>query len=64
MDDGDPEVGFYSPWSWWPILLAGAISVVFLGTAISRWIALIGVPIVFMTLVGWTFEYYRGYFAT
>ncbi len=24
IDDGDPEMGFYSPWSWWPVFLAGA----------------------------------------
>ena len=22
IDDGDPEVGYFSPWSWWPMLLA------------------------------------------
>ncbi len=21
IDDGDPELGFYSPWSWWPLVL-------------------------------------------
>ena len=25
IDDGDPEIGEFSPWSWWPIILAGAI---------------------------------------
>ena len=23
IDDGDPELGEFSPWSWWPIVLAG-----------------------------------------
>ena len=22
IDDGDPELGEFSPWSWWPIVLA------------------------------------------
>jgi len=22
IDEGDPELGFYSPWSWWPVILA------------------------------------------
>jgi hypothetical protein len=24
IDDGDAELGFFSPWSWWPIVLAAA----------------------------------------
>src|SRR4051794_36350323 len=24
VDDGDPEMGFFSPYSWWPLLLATA----------------------------------------
>lgn len=64
IDDGDPEVGFYSPWSWWPILLAGTISIAILGFAISPWIAMIAFPMLLVAVVGWTFEYYRGNFAT
>jgi hypothetical protein len=63
IDDGDPELGHFSPWSWWPVLLAGAISLVFLGVAIGFWIAFIGVALLLITLVGWVYEYYRGYFA-
>ena len=25
IDDGDPELGHFSPWIWWPSLLAGGI---------------------------------------
>ncbi len=63
IDDGDPEVGHFSPWSWWPILLSGSASLIFLGVAIGAWIAIIGVVVLIITLVGWTYEYYRGYFA-
>lgn len=62
IDDGDPEIGYFSPWSWWPILLAGAIALVFLGLAISPWISLVGAPLVIVGLIGWYYEYYRGYF--
>ena len=24
IDDGDAELGFFSPWSWWPIMLAAS----------------------------------------
>jgi hypothetical protein len=63
IDDGDPELGHFSPWSWWPILLAGAASLVVLGIAIGPWISVIGVALLLVTVVGWVYEYYRGYFS-
>ena len=62
IDDGDPEMGFFSPWSWWPIVLAGAVSLAFLGLAIGPWIIACSGGLVVIALVGWTYEYYRGYF--
>lgn len=64
IDDGDPELGHFSPWSWWPITLGAAAALVFLGVAIGTWIFLIGVTVAVVALVGWTYEYYRGYFAS
>jgi hypothetical protein len=63
IDDGDPELGQYSPWSWWPIILAGSLALTFLGLAVGTWMSFIGVPIIVVALVGWVFEYYRGNFA-
>lgn len=63
IDDGDPEVGFFSPWSWWPVLLGAASSLVVLGLAISAWIVLIAVPLLVVCVIGWVYEYYRGNFA-
>ena len=63
IDDGDPEVGHFSPWSWWPFVLGGGIGLVFLGLAVGFWIAFIGVPIALIGIVGWQYEYYRGNFA-
>jgi hypothetical protein len=63
IDDGDPEMGFYSPWSWWPIMLAASAALLFLGLAAGFWIAFIGVGIGVISLVGWVYEYYRGLFA-
>lgn len=63
IEDGDAEQGHFSPWSWWPIILAGAASLIFLGVAIGFWIAFIGLGLLIVSLVGWTYEYYRGYFA-
>jgi hypothetical protein len=63
IDDGDPELGFFSPWSWWPISLAAGAALAFLGLAVGFWIAYIAVPIAVISLVGWVYEYYRGNFA-
>ena len=63
IDDGDSELGHYSPWSWWPVFLAGALALTFLGLAVGTWLSFIGVPLVIVGLIGWIFEYYRGNFA-
>jgi hypothetical protein len=63
IDDGDPEQGFYSPWSWWPVSLAAGAALLFLGVAVGIWIAFIGAAITVISLVGWIYEYYRGNFA-
>jgi len=63
IDDGDPEIGFYSPWSWWPVILASGAAIAFAGLAVGFWVAFYAVPLILIGLVGWTYEYYRGYFA-
>ncbi|MEP6480413.1 MAG: cytochrome c oxidase subunit 4 [Rhodoglobus sp.] len=63
IDDGDAEQGHFSPWSWWPVTLGAGAALTFLGVAIGPWIAFIGASILIVALVGWVYEYYRGYFA-
>ena len=63
IDDGDPEMGFFSPWSWWPLVLASAAGLGFLGLAIGPWIIAFGGGLLVIALIGWVYEYYRGYFA-
>ncbi|MFB8386010.1 cytochrome c oxidase subunit 4 [Microbacterium sp. NPDC055910] len=63
IDDGDPEVGEFSPWSWWPIVLAGASAVAILGLAVGVWMFPIGIALFVVAIVGWVYEYYRGHFA-
>jgi len=63
IDDGDPEMGFFSPWSWWPIFLAAATALLFLGLAVGFWISFIGLGLGVVALTGWVYEYYRGLFA-
>jgi hypothetical protein len=63
IDDGDAEQGFFSPWSWWPMMLALGAGMVFLGIAVGFWICFIGGTIAIISLIGWVYEYYRGNFA-
>ena len=63
IDDGDPEIGEFSPWSWWPIVLAASAAVGVLGLAVGVWMFPIGLAIFVVAIVGWVYEYYRGYFA-
>jgi hypothetical protein len=63
IDNGDPELGHFSPWSWWPIMLGAGAALVMLGIAVGFWICFIGIAFTIICLVGWTYEYYRGYFA-
>lgn len=62
IDDGDPELGHFSPWSWWPVFLAGGVSLAFLGLAAGIWIVFYAVPLALVGIVGWVYEYYRGNF--
>ena len=62
IDDADPELGHFSPWSWWPLVLGAAVGIVFLGLAVGIWLALLAVPLVLIALSGWVYEYYRGNF--
>jgi hypothetical protein len=62
IDDGEAEQGFFSPWSWWPIILAGSAALMFLALAIGVWVAFIAAAIGIIALVGWVYEYQRGYF--
>ena len=63
IDDGDPELGEFSPWSWWPLVLAGSAAVAILGLAVGTFLMPIGLALFAVAIVGWVFEYYRGYFA-
>jgi hypothetical protein len=62
IDDGDPELGHFSPNSWWPFMIGVSSFIVFLGLAAAIWIVPIGAALGAVSLVGWVFQYYRGYF--
>ena len=60
ISDVDGDYGFFSPHSWWPIAVAGAAAIVFLGLAIGWWMVFIGAPLMALAATGWVFEYFRG----
>lgn len=63
IDEADPEYGFYSPHSWWPLAVAFSATVVVFGLIFAVWLIVLGVAALVVALVGWLFEYYRGEFA-
>ena len=58
--DGAGELGFFPPYSWWPLWCSMALGVVVLGTVIGWWMVIIGGVLGMLALQGWIFEYYRG----
>ncbi len=63
VDEADPEYGFFSPHSWWPLLVGIGATVIGAGLVFAVWIIVFGVFLLVIALVGWMFEYYRGEFA-
>ena len=63
IDDADPEMGEFSPWSWWPLVLAFSAALAMLGLAVGTWLMPIGIAVFVVAIIGWVYEYYRGYFA-
>lgn len=60
IEQGAGDQGVYSPWSWWPLVIAGAAAVAFLGLAVGWWVLYIGFLLGVIGLVGWVFEFSRG----
>ncbi|MFI2102119.1 cytochrome c oxidase subunit 4 [Isoptericola sp. NPDC019693] len=60
IEQGAGDQGVYSPWSWWPLVIAAAAAVAFLGLAVGWWVLYIGFILGIIGLVGWVFEFSRG----
>jgi hypothetical protein len=58
--DDSGEVGFFSPWSWWPLILGGSVGLAFLALAVGWWLFYISVPFVLVGVIGFVYEYSRG----
>lgn len=61
ISDGAGELGFFSPHSWWPILIALSASVTAVGIGLwLPWLIVAGVMFVLTSVAGLVFEYYIG----
>jgi CDP-diglyceride synthetase len=58
--DGAGELGFFPPYSWWPLWCAMCLAAIALGVAIGWWLFIIGLTLGAVALSGLIFEYYRG----
>jgi hypothetical protein len=58
--EGAGEQGFFSPTSWWPLMLCLALASTFLGVAIGWWLCFFAAPFALFGVYGFVFEYYRG----
>ena len=60
ISDDSGEVGFFSPWSWWPLFIGGSLAIAFLALAVGWWLFFIALPFVLVGVIGFVFEYSRG----
>lgn len=58
--EGAGPLGFFPPKSIWPLWVALAITVMFLGPVFGWWVTILGAAFGAWAIIGWTFEYYRG----
>jgi hypothetical protein len=58
--DGAGELGFFPPYSWWPLWCGATLAICVLGVVFGWWLFIIGAFLGLLALQGWIFEYYRG----
>ena len=59
--EGAGELGFFPPYSWWPLWCAATLAVIVFGTAMGAWwLVIIGFGVGSLALCGWIYEYYTG----
>jgi len=60
IEDGEAEMGFFAPWSWWPLMLGIGGAICFTSLALGWWMFIIGFPLAIVALIGFVFEHSRG----
>ena len=60
QEDADPDYGFYSPHSWWPLAVGASVAIVAFGWVFAAWLVAVGVVTLVLSIIGFVFEYYVG----
>src|SRR5689334_4406849 len=59
--DGAGELGFFPPYSWWPLWAGATLGLIVFGTAMGAWwLLIIGFGLGALATCGWIYEYYVG----
>jgi hypothetical protein len=59
--DGAGELGFFPPYSWWPLWCSLTAAIIVFAMAMTTWwLVIVGAGFGLFTLAGWVFEYYVG----
>ena len=60
IEEGESELGFFAPWSWWPFFLGLFVALAFAALAVGWWLCFIAFPLALVALIGFVFERSRG----
>ncbi|MCB4207530.1 cytochrome c oxidase subunit 4 [Arthrobacter sp. UM1] len=60
IHEGSGEQGLFSPWSWWPLVLALGAAGSVLGLAVGWWVFFVAAGLGVVGIIGWVYEYSRG----
>jgi hypothetical protein len=55
--DGAGEIGFFPPYSWWPLAIGFTATLTALGLAVGWWLFLIGAGALILSVMGFVLEY-------
>lgn len=59
IEDESGEMGFFAPWSWWPLVLAAGSALAFAALAVGWWLFYIAVPFALVGVIGFVYEHDR-----
>lgn len=60
ISDQSGDYGHFAPYSWWPLWLALAISIVTTGIGVGWWLVVVATPFLIWSVIGWTMEFFHG----